>query len=87
MCVLRGGEREVFQNAELWTGFRSLARAINANRVQTCIYCQNNARNLEHKFSNFNEKLVDEFVSACYVCLNKSELFNRVNRCKPQAYS
>ena len=87
MCVLRGGEREVFRNAELWTIFRGLARAINANRVQYCIYCLNDVRNLEHKFSDFNEILVDEFASACYVCLSKSELFNRVNRCKPRAYS
>lgn len=28
-----GAEREVFRNAELWTRFRGLARAMNANRV------------------------------------------------------
>ena len=56
-------------------------------RVQYCIYCLNDVRNLEHKFSDFNEIVVDEFASACYVCLSKSELFNRVNRCKPRAYS
>ena len=87
MCVLRGGEREVFRNAELWTRFRGLARQSNVIQRKNCKYCLNNARNLEHKFSDFNEILVDEFVLACYVCLSKSELFNRVNCCKPQAYS
>ena len=82
-----GAERDVFRNAELWTKFRGLALTINANRVKCCIYCLNNVRNLEHKFSDFNEILVDEFASACYVYLSKSELFNRVNRCKPRAYS
>ena len=72
LCVLRGSRAESVSELLGEVKFRGLARAINANRVQYCIYYPNNVRNLEHKFSDFNEMLVDEFASVCYVCHSKS---------------